>query len=71
MKGVETKKELPPAEREELFNALKARFEKNMNRHKGLEWTTVKAKLEASADWIDHQLWLDARCINSLCRSLH
>ena len=33
---------------EELLKTLKARFEKNMNRHKGLEWAKVQAKLEAS-----------------------
>ena len=53
MKRVETKKELSPEQREELLKALKARFEKNMNRHKGLEWAKVKAKLEASAE----KLW--------------
>jgi len=53
MKGVETKKELSPGQREGLLKALKARFEKNMNRHKGLEWAKVKAKLEASAE----KLW--------------
>ena len=37
-------------EREELLGALKARFEKSMNRHKGLEWTEVQAKLEASPE---------------------
>jgi hypothetical protein len=42
------KKQLPPGQREELLNVLKARFEKNMNRHKGLEWANVKAKLEAN-----------------------
>ena len=36
------KKELSPEQREELLRALKARFEKNMNRHEGLEW--VKGK---------------------------
>jgi hypothetical protein len=41
------KKILSPKQREELFKALKARFEKNMNRHKGLEWAKVQAKLEA------------------------
>src|SRR4030088_2116136 len=41
------KKELSPKQREELLNTLKARFEKNMNRHKGLEWARVQAKLEA------------------------
>jgi len=35
-------------QREELLRTLKARFEKNMNRHKGLEWAKVQAKLEAS-----------------------
>ncbi len=47
------KKELSPKQREELFTALKTRFEKNMNRHKGLEWAKVQAKLEASAE----KLW--------------
>ena len=41
------KKELSLKQREELLNTLKARFEKNMNRHKGLEWAKVQAKLEA------------------------
>ncbi len=53
MKGGETKKKLSPEQREELLKTLKARFEKNMNRHKGLEWAKVKAKLEASAE----KLW--------------
>ena len=47
------KKELSPEQREELLRALKARFEKNMNRHKGLEWAKVKAKLEAD----NEKLW--------------
>ncbi len=42
------KKELSPQQREELLGALKARFEKNRNRHKGLEWAKVQAKLEAN-----------------------
>jgi hypothetical protein len=37
-------------ERDELFRILKGRFEKNMNRHKGLEWTKVQARLEAKAE---------------------
>jgi hypothetical protein len=53
MKGAETKKELSPKEREELLKALKARFEKNMDRHKGLEWAKAQAKLEANAE----KLW--------------
>jgi hypothetical protein len=49
MKGIDTKKELSPKQRGELLAALQARFEKNLNRHKGLEWAKVKAKLEANA----------------------
>ena len=48
-----TKKELSPDQREKLLRALKARFEKNMNRHKGLEWAKVQAKLEANTE----KLW--------------
>lgn len=47
------KKELSPEQRKELLRALKARFEKNMNRHEGLEWAEVQAKLEANAE----KLW--------------
>jgi hypothetical protein len=47
------KKVLSPVQREELLSALKARFEKNMNWHKGLEWNKVQAKLEANAE----KLW--------------
>lgn len=53
MKGAKTKKELPPAQREELLKALKARFEKNTGRHEGLEWAKVKARLEANPE----KLW--------------
>lgn len=41
-------KELSPEKREELLSTLKARFEKNMNRHEGIEWDNVQAKLEAN-----------------------
>ncbi|WP_257669796.1 DUF4256 domain-containing protein [Parapedobacter tibetensis] len=47
------KKELSPEQREELLSALKTRFEKNMNRHKGIEWANVQAKLEANPE----KLW--------------
>ncbi len=47
------KKDLPPEQREELLRTLKARFDKNTNRHKGLAWAEVQAKLEANAD----KLW--------------
>jgi len=46
-------KDMKAKQREELLGALKARFEKNMNRHKGLEWAKVQAKLEASTE----KLW--------------
>lgn len=42
------KKELLPAQREELLKTLKTRFDKNMNRHKGIEWAKVQAKLDAN-----------------------
>ncbi len=47
------KKELSPKQQEELLSVLKARFEKNLNRHKGLEWAKVQARLEANAE----KLW--------------
>ena len=47
------KKKLSSEQREELLRALKARFEKNMNRHKGLEWAGVQAKVQANAE----KLW--------------
>src|SRR5438067_13284428 len=47
------KKELPPEQRAELLGTLTARFEKNMHRHKSLEWANVKAKLEAHPE----KLW--------------
>ncbi|HMD61221.1 MAG TPA: DUF4256 domain-containing protein [Opitutaceae bacterium] len=53
MKGIETKKGLPPGRRAELLGVLKARFEKNMHRHRGLEWDKVKARLEANGE----KLW--------------
>ena len=42
------KKELSPQQRKELLSTLKARFEKNKNRHKGLEWVKVQTKLESN-----------------------
>jgi hypothetical protein len=46
-------KELSPYQRDELIGSLKTRFEKNMNRHTGLEWAKVQAKMEA----ISEKLW--------------
>jgi hypothetical protein len=54
MKSINSnKKKLSPEQCDELLKTLKARFEKNMNRHKGLEWAKVQAKLEANAE----KLW--------------
>jgi hypothetical protein len=52
------KKELSLQQREELLTVLKSRFEKNMNRHKGLDWAKVKAKLEANTEklWSLHEM---------------
>ena len=47
------KKKLPPEQHAALFNSLKARFEKNKQRHKGIEWAKVQAKLEVHPD----KLW--------------
>jgi hypothetical protein len=46
-------KDMKAKQREELLRALKTRFEKNMNRHKGLEWAKVQAKLEPNTE----KLW--------------
>jgi len=53
MKGAKTKMGLSAEQREELLKTLKSRFEANMNRHEGLEWAKVKAKLEANVE----KLW--------------
>jgi hypothetical protein len=50
---ISNKTKLSPEQREELLRALKARFVTNMNRHKGLEWAKVQAKLETNTE----KLW--------------
>ncbi|WP_411824603.1 DUF4256 domain-containing protein [Leptospira sp. 'Mane'] len=52
------KKKLSPEQRDELLKTLKARFEKNMKRHKGIEWAKVQTKLEAHTDklWSLHEM---------------
>lgn len=47
------KNELPPTQREEILGTLKARFEKNMKRHAGMDWSKVQARLEAQPE----KLW--------------
>ena len=48
-----SKRKLSPGQTKELFKILKARFEKNSNRHKGIQWDEVQAKLEANPE----KLW--------------
>lgn len=50
MNRINSNKKLSPKQREELFGVLKGRFEKNMNRHRGMDWAKVQARLEANAD---------------------
>lgn len=50
---MESNKTLSPEQREKMLSTLKDRFEKNMNRHPGLEWAKVQARLEANPD----KLW--------------
>jgi hypothetical protein len=53
MKRGAMKRELSPKQSEELLGVLKARFEKNIKRHKGLDWSSVHARLTANSD----KLW--------------
>lgn len=53
MTNISDNKELPLEERAELLETLKARFEKNMDRHKGLQWEMVQTRLEAHLE----KLW--------------
>jgi hypothetical protein len=52
------KRELSPEQREEILGILKVRFEKNMNRHKELEWAKVEAKIETDTEklWSLHEM---------------
>jgi len=52
------KKQLSPKQRDELLKALKTRFEKNLNRHKGLDWAKVQARLAANPErlWSLHEM---------------
>jgi hypothetical protein len=53
MKGGKTNKELSKHQADDLLKALQVRFEKNRNRHEGVEWAKVKAKLESKPE----KLW--------------
>lgn len=52
------KRNLPSGQQQELLSVLRARFEKNMNRHKGISWAQVQTKLETNAEklWSLHQM---------------
>nr|MBR9646763.1 DUF4256 domain-containing protein [Streptococcus sp. 11-4097] len=52
------KNELSVEQREELLKVLQARFEKNMNRHEGLEWAKIEAKLATNTEklWSIHEM---------------
>ena len=52
-KKVNSKKELSPKQQDDLLKTLKARFDKNMNRHKNLEWTNVESRLKSNME----KLW--------------
>ncbi len=58
MKSTDPKKSLPPKQRDDLLAVLKTRFEKNLNRHKGLAWEKVAARLEARSEklWSLHEM---------------
>jgi hypothetical protein len=53
MTAAKTKKELTPAQRQDLLKTMQTRFEKNVNRHQGIEWAKVKSRLEANPE----KLW--------------
>ena len=57
-KALKSKKVLSPEQRKGLLGTLKTRFEKNMNRHPGLEWPKIQAKLEANPEklWSLHEM---------------
>jgi hypothetical protein len=58
MNTMKSNMKLSPEQRDELLRTLKTRFEKNMSRHKGLEWAQVQAKLEAHVEklWSLHEM---------------
>ena len=57
-RGAETQQQLSPEQREALLRTLKARFEKHMNRHHGVQWPAVQARLEANPEklWSLHEM---------------
>jgi len=57
LSATSSKKELLKEESEKLLTILKSRFEKNMNRHNGLEWKKIQEKLEANPPTGEEKLW--------------
>jgi len=58
MKAGKGRRKLAPAQRDELLETLRARFEGHMSRHEGLDWAEVRARLEARPDrlWSLHEM---------------
>ena len=58
MNNIKNKKRLSPEQHDELLRVMKARFEKNMDRHKGLEWAKIQDKLQANTEklWSVHEM---------------
>jgi hypothetical protein len=58
MKAAKTKKALSPEQREKLLGTIKARFDQHVNRHAGIDWAKVKARLEANPGklWSLHEM---------------
>ncbi len=56
--AIRNNKELSQEQREDILKVLKARFEKNINRHEGLEWDNIQAKLEVNTEklWSLHEM---------------
>ena len=63
---IEINLELSPEQGEELLKTLQVRFEKNMNRHKGLEWPKIQAKLEAHPEKLRHLMRWKAPAVNRM-----
>jgi len=57
-RGAVTRQQLPPEQRGALLRTLKARFENNVHRHQGVQWTAVQARLEANPEklWSLHEM---------------
>ncbi len=57
-RGAAARRQMPPEQQTALLKTLEARFEKHMNRHPGLQWSAVQARLEANPEklWSLHEM---------------